>query len=82
MRKIGGSIERVDVPAVFPAHAFARALFAVHSMLGKCLSEPSLDQLLDSSIGDGHQIDVALVFGLDALGKKLAELRSGLSSNL
>ena len=59
----------------------ARALFAVDSVLGKGLAQPLADQLLHGPVGHRHQVHVALVFGVHALGEKLAQPRARLARN-
>ena len=82
MGKVSRPIQRIHVPAELSLHPLARAFFAVYSMLGKRLAQPGLDQLLHRPVCHRHQVNVALVLGLDALGKKLAQLSARLARNL
>jgi hypothetical protein len=80
--EVGRPVQRVHVPAELAFHPLARALFAVDSVLGKRLAQPAADQLLHRAVGHGHQVYVALVLGLHALGKVLAQPRARLARNL
>ncbi len=79
--KIGGAVQRVDIPAVFAFQPLARALFAIDAVLGKSLAEPAADELFDRAVGHCHQVHVALVFGLDARGEELAQPRASLAGD-
>ena len=50
--------------------------------VGKRLAQPLADQFLHRPVGNRHQVHVALVLGLNALGKKLAQARARLARNL
>ena len=79
--KVGGSVQRVHVPAEFAFHPVARALFAVHSVLWKGRRQPLADQLFRGPVGDGHQVHIALVLGLYAFCEELAQDGSSLAGN-
>ena len=81
MRKVGRPVERIDVPAELAFHALPRSLFAVDAVLGKDLGEPSANQLLHGAVGNGDEVHIALVLGLDALCKELAQTRARLPRN-
>ena len=76
VRKVGGPVERIDIPAELAFHTIASAFFAVDAVLGKDFAEPSADEFFNCAVRDGDQIDVALVFSFDALSKKFAQALS------
>ena len=80
--EVGGAVERIDIPAELPLHAFAGSLFAVDAVVGPGLGDARADELLNGPIGDGDQVDVALVLRLHAGGQKFAQARSGLARDL
>ena len=82
MGKVGGAVQRVHVPAELALQPLARALFAVDSVIRKGLAQPGADQLFRRAVGHRDQVHVALVLGLNALGKELAQARSGLARDL
>ncbi len=81
MGEVGGPVQRVHVPAKLALQPLARALFAVDSMLRKGLGQPLANQLFRCPVGHRHQVHVALVLGLHALRKKLAQPRASLAGN-
>ena len=80
--EVGGSVQRVHVPAELALHPFARALFAVDSVLGEGLAQAVADEFFHRAVGYGHQVHVALVLGLHALSEVLAQTRARLARNL
>ncbi len=82
VRKVGGSVERVHVPAILASEPLARAFFAEDAVLGKSLAQPAADQLLHGAVGHRHQVHIAFVLSFDALNKVLAQPRPGLARNL
>ena len=73
MGKVGRTVQRIDIPAEFPIQAVARSLFAVNAVIRKRLAQSRPDQFLHRAVGDRDQINIALVFRLDTLGKELAQ---------
>src|ERR1700743_1000761 len=65
MRKVCGSIQRIDVPAIFAIDVVTRSLFAINTGAGKTRMQSLDDQFFRSTIGYSHQIDVRLVLGGD-----------------
>ncbi len=82
MGEVGGSVQRVHVPAEFALHPLARTLFAVDAVFGEGFAEAAADEFFHSAVGYGHQIHVALVLGLDTLGKELAQSRPRFEGDL
>ena len=82
MREVGGSIERIDIPAELLLHAFARSLFAVDAVVGPDLADAGADQFLHRPVGDGHQVDIALVLRGHAGGQKFAQTRTRFAGDL
>src|SRR5271156_5362639 len=64
--KISRAIERVDIPPVGALEPGAGSLFAEDAMIRKLPADPADDKFLRGSIGFGHQIYIAFVFGGDA----------------
>ena len=82
VREVGRSIQRIDIPAIFPLQAVTGSLFAVDPVIGKNLAEARANQLFGRPVGDSHHIDVAFVFCLDTLREKLPQTRACLTGNL
>ncbi len=79
--EVGGSVERIDVPAKLAGHALAGSLFTVDAVLGEGFGQARADEFFDGAVGHGDQIDVAFILGFDALGKELAEARARFTGN-
>ncbi len=76
MGEVGGSIQRIDIPAELLLHAFARSLFAVDAVVGPDFADAGSDQFLHRPVGDRHQVDIAFVLGGHAGGQKFAKTRT------
>jgi hypothetical protein len=79
--EVGGAVEGIDVPAELGVEAVAGAFFAEDTVLGKDFAEARADELLAGAIGDGDEVGVALVLGLDALREELGEARAGFAGD-
>jgi len=69
--KFRRAIQRIDVPAIVGAGIAARAFFATRSCSGQRERQALNNQVFRSTIGRGHQIDVALVLNDYAPGKNV-----------
>ena len=81
MGKIRGAVKRIHVPAELLVEALAGSLFAVDAMVRKGLAEPCSEKFFDRAVGDGNEVDIALVLSLDATGQVLAQARASLPGN-
>jgi len=79
--KVGGSVQRVDVPTELAFHAVAGSFFTIDAVLGKDLAQPATNELFHCPVGHGYKVDIALVLGLDTLGEEFAQPRARFASD-
>ncbi len=82
MGEVGGAVERIDIPAKLPLHAFASSLFAVDAVVGPCLADTRADEFLNGAVGHGDEVDIALVLRFHAGGQKFAQASTSLTRDL
>ena len=80
--EVGGSVQRVNVPAKLAFEPLARALFAIDSVFRESLAQARTNQFFNRPVRNGYQVYVALIFGFDACDEVLAQARSRLARNL
>ena len=81
MSKVRGSIERIDIPAIFAARACQRSLFSQNIVVRPRRMQPLYQQLLRLAVGNGDQIGIAFIFDGDIPGKILHQQRAAFSGN-
>ena len=64
MREVGGSIQRIDIPAVFGGPLRPAAFFGDDGVRGKVRAQPLHHQRLGRAVGFGDQVEFA--FQLEA----------------
>src|SRR5204862_2834986 len=76
MCEIGGSIQRVHIPAIVAVVIYQTTLFAQDVMRWPTCSYPFQDQGFCFAVGNCNQIDVTLVFHLHVLMKIFHQQRT------
>src|SRR5882724_3451177 len=78
--EIGGSVERVNVPAIFGVVVTAETFFGGDGVGGKIFGEAIDDGLLTAFVGLRDEVDVTFVFYFRRAGELFAENFSGFES--
>src|SRR5581483_8519494 len=64
--EVGGSVERVHIPAVSGAAGMAAAFFSDDGVLRKAFGQPPDDERFGGAVGLGDNVNFALVFHTNA----------------
>jgi hypothetical protein len=83
MRKVGSSVQRIDIPEKLARQLRTRTFLPDDTVGGEMFTDALDDQLFRSAIGLGDYIDraYALLFGFDAAGKILHEQSASPAGN-
>jgi hypothetical protein len=83
--EIRGAIERIHIPSVCALQAGACSFLAINAVAGKLLVKPADDEFFRCSIGFGHQVYIAFIFGghaaIEVAAKKLAGFQGNRSGS-
>ena len=79
--EVGGTVQRIDVPAKLAFQAGTRAFFAKHSVIRKGRVQPLDDELFTGPIGLGDQVHIALVLRTHTALIEAAQQRPGFARN-
>jgi hypothetical protein len=73
MRKVGRTIQRIDVPAELALQGLPRTLFAIDAVVRQRRTQTGDDQRFTGAVGLGNQVDVAFILRRNAAMIKLAQ---------